>query len=487
MNPPFAKIIPKRLEIHNHVRIDDYYWLNERENPEVMNYLKQENEYYENYFKPINSLRENLLEEMKSKIKKDDNSVPYSLGEYEYFYRFNNEQQYPVYCRKKKNEEKEQIILDVNEIAKDKDYCSVVNVQPSPNHKYISYSMDLKGRRIYNIKFRDLETGKDLEDTIEKVTSNHCWANDNVTIFYTSKDLKTLRSDKIFRHKLGQSKETDVLVFEEKDDTFSCYVTKALSNRYISIRSSHTDRTEVRLLDANTPDGEFKVFLEREGKHEYGVRDGVDRFYIITNDGDNKNFRLVEAPLQIPTNKSEWKDVVPHREDVLIESATVLKDWIIIDERKNALLSIRCINRSNNESHSIAFDEEVYEAGTSYISEYDTLLYRYTYQSLTTPTSTYQYNLATREKSLLKQKEVVGGFDKNNYVTKRIWVPAYTDQTLVPISLVYRKETVPSKDTPLFLYGYGSYGISIDPYFSSNRLSLLDRGFIFVIAHIRDV
>lgn len=484
MEPPVAKKDPVELTIHGDTRIDNYYWLRERENPEVIAYLEAENSYRESVMKGSADLQKKLYDEMIGRIKQTDESVPYKDNGYFYYVRYEEGKEYPVYCRKKESlENNEEIMADVNEMAEGYSYYQVSGMSVSPDNRYLALGIDTLSRRKYTIHIKDLETGEMLTDRIPLTTGRASWANDNKTLFYTRKDDVTLRSKAIFRHSLGTDAADDIMVFDESDDTFSTTVYKSKSKKYMIIGSFSTLTTEYRFLDADNPEGEFSIVQPRERGLEYSISHFGDHFYIITN-LDAINFRLMKTPVE-RTGKENWEEVIGHREDVLLEGIEIFEDYLVVDERKEGLNQLRVIPWDHSDEHYIDMGEEVYTAGISINTEFDTKMLRYRYSSLTTPNSTYDYNMATREKILLKQEEVLGGdFDPANYQAKRIYATA-DDGKKVPMSIVYRKGLVLDGKNPTLLYGYGSYGNTIDPRFSSSRLSLLDRGFVYALAHVR--
>jgi oligopeptidase B len=483
--PPKAKIIPKSLKKHKEVRIDNYFWMNERENPEVIDYLNQENAYYEAMTADTKDFQKRLFEEMKGRIKEDDQSVPYLYNGYYYITRFEKGQDYPIYSRKKGSlSANEEILFNCNDLAKGHSYFQLGGLSVSPDNKFATFGVDTVGRRIYVIKIKNLETGEILSDTIENATGGSVWANDNKTIFYTRQDKVTLRADKVFRHKLGTDSADDVLVFDEKDDTFNVSVSKEKSKKYIVISSGSTLTTEYRILNSDTPDGEFAVFQPRVRGLEYSISHFGDSFYVLTNKDKATNFKLMKTP-ENATTKEHWKDLIPHRKEVLLEDIEIFRNYLVVEERSNGLNHIRIMPWSGEGEYYLPFGSETYNAYTTTNVDFDTDILRYSYQSLATPSSVIDFNMKTKEKEIKKEQEVLGGkFDKNNYIEERVWATA-TDGTKVPISMVYRKELKKDGNNPLLLYAYGSYGITMEPYFSSTRLSILDRGFIFAIAHIR--
>ncbi|MCZ6905899.1 MAG: S9 family peptidase [Deltaproteobacteria bacterium] len=480
---PLVKAVPKELKKHGHVRIDSYYWLREREDPEVMDYLKRENEYMRAVMAHTEALEKTLFQEIKGRIKQTDMSVPYRLDDYFYYTRYEEGKEYPIYARKKESlDAPEEMMINANVLAEGHEFFSVDTRTVSFGQDLLAYAVDTKGRRIYTIHFKNLNTGELLKDIITDVTGNMDWANDNKTLFYSKQDLTTLRSYQIYRHVLGTESSEDQLVYEETDDTFSIFVFKTKSKKYMMIVSTQTLSHEYRYLDANDPNGDFRVFLTREREHEYQIVHFQDKFFIRTND-QAKNFRLMATPIE-KTGKEHWQQVIPHRNDVFLENFEIFKDHLVLEERKGGLIHIRVIPWAGSGEHSLEFDEPAYHAHISINLEFDTPILRFGYTSMTTPNSIYDYNMVTRDRVLLKQEEILGGFDSQNYITERLHAPA-EDGTEIPISIVYRKGFKKDGQRPLVLYGYGSYGLSMDASFNSPRLSLIDRGFTFAIAHIR--
>ncbi len=482
---PVAKKIAKKLEKHGDVRIDNYYWLNDRENPEVIKYLNEENDYFDANMKHTEAFQKSLYEEMKGRIKEDDESVPYKKNGYYYITRFEKGKEYPIYSRKKETlEAPEEILFDVNEMAKAHDYYQLGSFKVSPDNKLVAYSFDTVSRRQYNVLIKNLETGTVYPEQIKNTTGGMTWANDNKTLFYTHKDEVTLRSDKIFKHTLGTPSSEDQLVYEEKDDTFNTFVTKTKSGKFLIIGSGSTLTSEYQLLDANTPNDNFKLFQKRIRGLEYDIAHFENHFYITTNADGASNFKLMKTPVN-QTTKENWTEVIAHREDTLLEGIEIFKDYLVLEERNNGLNKLRIKRWDNSKDYYLPFQEETYSAYTYYNPEFNTNILRYGYQSMTTPASVIDFNMDDKTSKTLKEQEVLGGkFDKNNYESKRLWATA-SDGTKIPMSIVYKKGIVLNGENPLLLYGYGSYGYTIDPSFSTNRLSLLDRGFIFAIAHIR--
>jgi oligopeptidase B len=483
VTPPVAEVAPHRLEMHGHVRTDNYYWLRERENPEVIAYLEAENEYTAAVMAHTEALQEKLFDEIVGRIQQTDLSVPFFRDGYFYYTKTEAGQEYPVYARKKGSlDSAEEILVDVNELAEGHGFTSVRFPAVAPAGNLIAYAADTVGRRFYDIHFKDLDTGTVLVDEIPATTGGMVWANDSRTLFYGKQDPMTLRSYQIYRHVLGTDPAQDELVYQEDDAEFSCYVSKTKTEKYILIGSYQTLSSEIRYLDADEPAGEFKVFLPREPNHEYSVDHFGDYFYVTTN-WEADNFRLMRAPVD-RTGKEYWEEVIPHREDVRVLGLDVFRDYMVLMERKDGLLQIRVRPWSGAGEHYLDFGEPAYSARPSSNPEIDTDVLRYRYSSLTTPSSIYDYNMKTRERTLLKQDEVLGGYDPADYVSERLYAPA-RDGVRVPVSIVYRRGTEMDGNNPLLLYGYGSYGASMDAAFSSVRLSLLDRGFVYAIAHVR--
>ncbi|MEN2400008.1 S9 family peptidase [Flavobacterium sp. MC2016-06] len=482
---PKANVIPKTLKKHKETRIDNYFWLNDRENSEVIDYLNQENAYYESMTAHTKDLQGNLYEEMKGRIKEDDASVPYFYNGYFYITRFETGQDYPIFSRKKGSlTADEEILFNCNEMAVGHAYFKLGGLSISTDNKFASFGVDIVGRRIYTIQVKNLETGEILADKIDNVTGASVWANDNNTIFYVRQDEVTLRADKVFRHKLNSDSKDDVLVYNETDDTFNVSISKEKSRKYIVIGSGSTLTTEYRILNSNTPDGEFEVFQPRVRGLEYSISHYEDSFYILTNKDKATNFKLMKTP-ENKTAKKNWVDVIAHREDVLLEDIEIFKNYLVVEERSNGLNHIRIMPWNDEPDYYLPFGSETYNAYTTTNIDFDTDVLRYSYQSLGTPSSVIDFNMKTKTKEILKEQQVLGGkFDKENYVEERVWATA-RDGVKVPISMIYRKGLQKNGKNPLLLYAYGSYGITMDAYFSSTRLSLLDRGFVYAIAHIR--
>ncbi len=478
--PPMAKKTPKKTDIHGETLLDNYFWLREKNNPEVLAYLEAENAYTESVMKPTEALQATLYKEMLGHIKETDQTVPYREGDYFYYSRTEQGKQYPIYCRKRGSlTAKEEVTLDVNELAKGLKFMSLGAYDVSDDGNYLAYSTDSTGYRQYTLHVKDLRTGQLLPENIERVGSV-MWATDNKTVFYSTEDAVTKRSDKFFRHSVGSDKSD--LVYEDKDELFDVYGGRTRDKAMIFIVSGSKTSTEYRYIPADKPMEAPKIILPREADHEYSVEHRGDLFYIRTNQGA-KNFRLVTAPVSDPQKKN-WKEMIAPRADVKIDDIDMFANHMVVTELENGLQQLRVVDLKTNKSHRVEFPEPVYTAFVSTNPEFNTRILRFGYQSLVTPNSTFDYDMDAKRSTLLKQTEVPGGFDRANYKSERIFATA-SDGTRIPISMVYRKGIKMDGKNPLLLYGYGSYGISITPTFSSNRLSLLDRGAIYAIAHIR--
>lgn len=485
IQPPIAKIIPHELEKHGHVRIDNYYWLNDRENPEVIEYLNQENEYYNQSTAHTKDFQKDLFEEMKARIKEDDSSVPYFYNGYYYITRFEKGKDYPIHSRKKGSlEAKEEIMFDCNEMAKGHSYFNLNGISISEDNQWVSFGVDTVSRRQYTIQIKNLITNEILPLKIENTTGGATWASDNKTLFYSRKDDVTLRPDRIYKHKLGTNPSEDVLVYFEKDDTFNVSIYKSKSKKYLIISSESTLTSEFQILLSSTPDEKFKVFQKRTRELEYSISHYEDSFYIVTNKDDATNFKVMKTP-EDKTSKENWVDLIPHREEVLLEGIDIFKDYLVVSERFDGLNKIRIIPWNGVGEYYLPFELETYTAYTTTNIDFNTEILRYGYQSMAIPSSVIDFNMRTKVKTILKEQEVLGGkFDKNNYIEERIWATAQ-DGTKIPMSMVYRKGVELNGKNPFLLYAYGSYGMTMEPYFSTTRLSLLDRGFIYAIAHVR--
>lgn len=480
---PVAEKIEKQLEIHGHTRTDPYYWMNERENPAVVAYLEAENNYLDAVMAHTNNLQERLFEEMKGRIKQDDQSAPFFRNGYFYYTRYETGSEYPIYCRKQGSlEAEEEIMLDVNVLAKPYPYFSVGGYDISLNNDLMAFAVDTVGRRQYTIKIKDLKKGAIAVTGIQYAGGDVCWAADNSTLFYTSIDPITLRYDRINRYNINGSEPPQQVYYENDETFYYISISRTKDNRYLSITANSTVSNETWLLEADNPTGSFRVFQPRERDLLYNIWSHNGKFYVLTN-WDAQNFRLMETGDKL-TNKSNWKDVVTHRADVLIENVEIFDDYLVLQERKQGLRQMRIMHLPSGQEHYLDFGVDAYTAGIGINTEMTSNILRYSYTSLTTPNSTYDYNLETRESNLVKQQEVLGDFNSDNYETHRLSAPA-RDGVEVPVTLVYRKGTNMDGNNPLLLYAYGSYGSSIDPRFSSNVLSLVDRGFVYALAHVR--
>jgi oligopeptidase B len=478
--PPMAEKKPKTTNIHGVTLVDDYFWLREKNNPAVMSHLKAEDAYTDMVMKPTAALQEKLYNEMLSHIKQTDTNVPYRYGNYFYYSRTVEGKQYPIFCRKKGSTDgAEEILIDVNELAKGQQFMAIGDFVPSDDGNLLAYSIDNTGYRQYVLQVKDLRTGELLPERMERVTSV-VWANDNKTLFYVTEDAVTKRSDKFFRHVLGTDKNDTV--YDETDELFDIGVSRSLDKAVIFLHSFSKTSNEARYLRADDPNGTFKVVLPREKEHEYDVDYRDNLLYIRTNKGA-KNFRVVTAPLNDPSEKN-WKEFVAHNAAVKIDGVSLFAHHAVLSEWENGLQQLEVIDFKTNKRQRIKFPEPVYSVFLSANREFDTDLLRYSYNSLVTPNSVFDYDMNTGKSTLLKETEVPGGFDRNNYQSERVFATA-SDGTKIPMSMVYRKGVKKDGSAPLLLYGYGSYGYSIPPTFSSARLSLLDRGVIFVIGHIR--
>lgn len=481
---PVAEAKPHEVVAsHGHTRTDPYYWLNDKDDQKVIDYLTAENKYLDTMMAHTREFQDQLFNEMRSRIKEDDSSVPYKLDDYYYYTRYVEGGEYPLYCRKKNSMEgEEEIIMDGNELGKDQSYLNFFT-SVSPDHKLAAIIMDTVGRNFYTIKLKDLETDALLTDKIENTRGGVIWTNDNSSFFYTVPEPKTLRNHKVMRHFLGQSSSTDQLVYEEKNQTLACYLGKTKSKKYITVNSARTDASMVYLIEADKP-GQPLLVEPIQDNVEYSVyHAGGDKLYIYTNK-DAVNYKLTQAPVNNP-GMMNWVDYIPHREDVFLRGIDYFSDYLVLDEMQAGLVKIRVMDTKTDTEHYVEFEEAAYYGGIGYNPELNTTLLRYTYTSMTTPSSTYEYNMATKEKTLLKEQPVLGDFDKNNYATERVMVTARDGKT-IPLSIVYRKDKFKKDGSmPGWIYGYGSYGATMYATFSSNRLSLLDRGFVYAIAHVR--
>jgi oligopeptidase B len=482
---PTTEKEPKEFMAHGDKRIDDYYWLNQRENPKVLNYLKAENAYLDTMMGGTKELREKLFVEMKARIKEKDESLPYKDNGYWYYSRFEEGKQYPIFCRKKETlDAAEEIMLNQNTMADRFSYFSIGGRAVSDNNQLLAFTVDSVGRRIYGLQIKNLVTGTVYPETITNVEgSGIAWAADNKTIFYIKKEVTTLLGYQIWRHELDTDPAKDVMVFEEKDNRFYIGVYRTKSKKYIAIYSSMNQvSTEYRLLEAAHPTGTFKIFEPRKENFQYSIEHFNDKFYVRT-DWDAPNFRLMETP-EAKTGKKNWKEVIPHRKDVFISNLLAFKNHLVLAETKDALNQLRIINQTDKKDYYITFPETVYTSFPNVNPDYNTNVLRFSYTSMTTPGSIYDFNMDTQQRELKKQTEVLGGFNAADYTSERVWATV-RDGVKVPVSLVYKKGMKRDGSNPLLLYAYGSYGSSMSPAFNSNIISLLDRGFIYAIAHVR--
>ncbi len=492
--PPDATKKPHKITVHGDTRVDSYYWMRltdkqksakkfDSQTSEVVDYITTENEYTQSSLNHTKKFQNKLFEEIVGRIKKDDVSVPYLDNGYYYYTRYEKGREYAIRCRKKGSlDSPEEIILDENKLAEGYDYFAVSGMNVSPDNEWLAFGVDTLSRRFYEVHFKNLRSGDILEQTIPNTTGGVAWANDNQTVFYTSKNKITLLSEKIYRHKMGSDFRNDELVYTENDEAYYIGVSRSKSGEYIIIYNSSTLVSDYHILRADVPDGKFKNFSLRGTAHEYSIDHYQNKFYIITN-WNAKNNRLMETA-ENATDISQWKEVIAHRDDVHLLGLEIFKDHLVINERKDGLRGLRIINQKTGDDADIDFEEETYTARISVNEEFNTNILRYSYTSMVTPSTTYDYNMDTGEKTLMKQQEIVGGYDQKSYHSERLYATAQ-DGKRIPISLVYRKDMKSDSPQNLLLYAYGSYGSTRDPGFGSSRLSILDRGFIYAIAHVR--
>ncbi len=491
---PKATKKPYEMTEHGNTRIDNYYWMRltddqksakkyDNQTAEVVEYIEDENSYLESNLSHTKNFQNDLFEEIVGRIEKNDESVPYFDNGYFYYSRYESGKEYAIHCRKKGSlDGQEEILLDENILADGFNYFAIGGRRVSPDNKWLAYGVDTLSRRIYEIHFKNLETGEVLETTIPNSSYGIAWANDNKTVFYTSKNEITLLGEKIWRHKMGSKSSNDKLIYFEKDDTFYTGVYRSKSGKFIIIYHQSTLVSDYQILNADSPDGSFKKFTKRGTEHEYSIDHYDDKFYIITN-WKAKNNRLMETPDK-RTSMSNWKEVIPHRDDVHLLGMEIFKNHLVLNERKNGLRGLRVIHQKSGKDEYLDFGEETYTASISVNEEFDTNILRYSYTSMVTPRSTYDYNMDSGTFDLMKEQKVVGGYDKSLYHSERIYAIG-RDGNKVPISMVYKKDMKKDAQQNLLLYAYGSYGSTRDPSFSSTTLSLLDRGFIYAIAHVR--
>ena len=485
ISPPVANLVPYQHKIHDHIRIDPYYWLNQRDNPEVLDYLDRENDYYQKMTAHTQAFQEELYKEMRARIKEDDSSVPYFYNGYWYITRYEEGKDYPVYVRKKEVlNATEEILFNCNEMAKGLAYFRLVGISVSPDNTKVAFGVDTVSRRQYTIKVKDLESGEILKTKIENTTGGSVWAADNASLFYNKKDEQTLRSKAVYKHHINVPEQEDQLVYNEADETYAVYVSASKSRKYIFISSHSTTTSEHRFIKSDQPEATFKVVHPRTSGLEYNVAHFGDHFYIHTNLNEATNFQIMRTAVD-QTNSKFWDPLLPHREDVLIEDIELFDQYWVVNERENGLSRLRIMRWDDTADYYLPIEEETYSLNFSFNPEFRSNQLRYVFNSLTTPSSVIEFDMASQQKTILKTQEVLGGdFDPSHYVSKRLWADA-RDGSKIPISLVHHKDTQLSETTAILQYSYGSYGHTIDPSFSSNRLSLLDRGFAFAIAHIR--
>jgi oligopeptidase B len=481
LTPPMAAVRPHTFNEFGGTRVDQYYWLKERSNPEVIQYLEAENAYTKAVMAHTEGLQERLYEELKGRVLQNDQSVPFREGNYFYYTRLVEGKNYPIYARKRGSvSAAEEIMIDVNVLAEGKPTYIVRAWDVSSGEDILAFAVDTTGGRINSIRFKNLRTGAMLPDVLPGAIGGLAWAQDNRTIFYTKADPQTVRPYQVWRHKLGTPASSDQMVYEDKDETYYVGVFTTKSRAYVMIQSSQTMATEYSYVRADQPDQPFKILIPRQRGHEYFANHFGDYFYLLSND-QAKNFRLMRTPVARP-GRDNWEAVIPHRADVLLEDFEFFKDYLVVTERKDGLVQLRVRPWSGQNEYYLDFGEPAYLAYVSTNREFDTPLLRYVYTSLTTPSSTFDFDMRSKGKALLKRDSILGGFDPANYVSERLYTTA-RDGARVPVSIVYRKGT--ARPAPLVLTAYGSYGSSYDPTFSADRLSLLDRGFAFAIAHIR--
>jgi oligopeptidase B len=488
LQAPVAEQKPTLLTTHEKDRVDEYFWMRERENPQVVAYLNAENAYMKAQLAPTEGLQAQLFEEMKARIKQDDSSAPFPDRGYVYYYRTEEGKQYTVDCRRKLEGSDgttgpEQILLDENKLAEGHEFLDVSDLDVSSDSKLLAMGIDFVGRRMYSLRILNLETGQWLPDQVENMTGNFVWAEDNKTLFYTRQDPETLRSYQVFRHEIGTDPANDAIVFQEDDEEFSCDVGKTRSRNYVLIVSSQTLSSEVLYVDAHNPHQQPRVIQPREPNHEYSIDQYGDYFYVLTN-WDARNFRLMRTPIAA-TGKSNWQEVVPHDEDVLLEGFELFDKYLVLEQRRDALTRLRIVPwDSTLPPHELDFGEPCYVASTAVIPDPETPWLRYRFSSLKTPPSVIEYNMETRQKRIVKEDEILGGFDKNNYRTERQWATA-RDGTQIPVSILYHKDTAIDGTAPCLEYGYGSYGYSMDASFDPAIFNLVNRKFVYAIAHVR--
>ena len=483
-DPPKAEIKKYQHKTHNDIRVDEFYWLNNPDNPEVIDYLERENDYYKKSTKHLKRLENKLFSEMRGRIKEDDSSVPYFYNGFWYITRYEKNKQYPIYTRKKQDlSSREEILFDCNELARGYDYFRLVGINISPDNKKVVFGIDTLSRRKYTLMVKDLVSGELLNTHIKNTTGYGVWANDNEHIFYTKKNPKTLRAESVFRQSINKGEASDKLIYMEKDSTFNTFVSKSKSDSYIFIGSFSSLTSEYQFLNASKPFDDFKLVQKRIEGLEYSVSHFENNFYIYSNANNSKNFKIDVVPISNPS-KDNWKPFLPHKEQVLLEDIDLFKNFWVTTERINGLTKIFIRNWKDSNIVEIDMDGETYSTYTSTNLEFNTNYLRYVFSSMTQPRQVIQIDMNSLKKDILKEQYIEGDFEKSNYISKRIWVDS-RDGKKIPVSILHKKSVEINSQTPLLLYGYGSYGSTIDPSFSSNILSLIDRGFVYAIAHIR--
>jgi len=485
LKAPKAEKIPYQLKKHGDIRIDNYYWIKEKENPEVIDYLERENDYYQRMTESSKSLKEDLFFEMKKRIKEEDESVPYFLNGFWYITRYEKGKQYPIYTRKKDSlTANEEVLFDCNKLAENQDYFQLVGINVSPDNTKVIYGIDTESRRKYTLYVKDLLTNKVLDTKIKNTTGSTAWSSNNNNFFYVKKNEQTLRSEKVFLHDISKPNDLDTLIFHEEDETFSVYVNESKSKEYIFIASYSTLTSEYQFIKSSQPLSDFKLIQKRIRNLEYYVSHFKEKFYIMNNKDGAHNFKISKTSINNPSSEN-WIDILEHRDHVLLEDFEIFNDHWVVTERKNGLTRLKVKRWDETEDYFIPISGKTYSLSGSFNPNFETSSFRFGYTSLSTPTTIFEYDMNSKTKKLLKQRTVPNSkFKSNNYIEKRFWADS-RDGEKIPISLVYHKDTELDLNTPLLLYAYGSYGYTIDPYFSSNRLSLLDRGFIYAIAHVR--
>ena len=482
LTPPVATRIPRDVTVQGDERVDPYFWLRERDNPEVRAYLEAENAYTAAKLRHTQALQENLYDEIVGRIKETDTTVPEKVDDYYYYERTEEGKQYPLHCRRRSGDDApEEILIDENALAEGHSYFSLGAFAQSPDHRLLAYSVDTTGSEQHTLYILDIEAGGHLDDPIHDTYYGVEWANDGETLYYTTMD-ESLRPDKLRRHRLGDPIAQDVVVFHEPDAAFYLSVSKSRSRRFIFVNLSSNTTTEEHFLDANDPTGEFRVIEPRRHEIEYYSAHHEDAFFILTND-EARNFRVMRAPVEKPS-RANWREVLPHRKKIKVDDIDTFRNHIVVYERENGLKRIRVTDLRSHRHHYMEFREPVYTVWAAGNPEYDTHLLRFNYSSLVTPRSVIDYDMDGREQRLMKRYEVPGGYDCGHYTSERLFASA-ADGSRIPISVVYRNDVELDGSAPLYLYGYGAYGASIEPHFVPSRLSLLDRGVVFAIAHVR--